>query len=88
MTVQEVASYLRVSQEAILEWAASGELPGEKEGASWRFSQQQVNNWLDKQLYALMNPRFDIPIRKLINASRICRRGGLLVYSQPPSLRS
>ena len=50
MTVEEVASYLRVSERTVYDWVTNGELPGGKLGTTWRFKRVDVERWVDKRL--------------------------------------
>ena len=50
LTVEEVAAYLRVSQESVLEWAQTGEIPAGKLSGSWRFKKSEVSRWVDEKL--------------------------------------
>lgn len=45
-TLPEVAAYLRVSEAAVEELAASGRLPAQQIGTEWRFLKQAVVDWL------------------------------------------
>ncbi len=74
MTLEEVANYLRVSERTVKEWATSGELPGGKLGASWRFRKEDIDSWLDKQLTPHKHSKssnLELSIRNLIDPSRI-----------------
>ena len=46
LTVDEVAHYLSVEKDMITKWAESGKLPGAREGQSWRFDKQRVDEWV------------------------------------------
>ena len=46
LTLEEVAELLAVDREQILELARSGELPGRRIGAEWRFARAAVLEWL------------------------------------------
>jgi excisionase family DNA binding protein len=46
LTLPEVAAYLRVPQEAILELIADGTIPAQKIGGEWRFLKGAVVEWL------------------------------------------
>lgn len=50
MTLEEVASYLRMSERTVKEWVAQGKLPGGKLGTSWRFKRTEIENWVNQQL--------------------------------------
>jgi len=57
MTLDEVASYLRVSERTAYEWASKGELPGGKLGTSWRFKRADIDEWVSRKL----SPRIHLP---------------------------
>ena len=42
----EVAHYLSVETNLISQWAENGKLPGTKEGGSWRFDKQRIDEWI------------------------------------------
>jgi excisionase family DNA binding protein len=44
--VEELARYLELEVNSILEWANSGKIPAFKEGNDWRFRRQDIDNWL------------------------------------------
>jgi excisionase family DNA binding protein len=46
LTPTETAAYLRVPEEAVLELAAKGALPGQQIGGEWRFLKRAVVEWL------------------------------------------
>jgi excisionase family DNA binding protein len=46
LTLPEVAAYLRVPEEAVLELAAKDVLPGQQIGGEWRFLKRAVVEWL------------------------------------------
>ena len=46
LTVGELAAWLRLDEPAILAAAESGELPGRRIGADWRFSRPAIASWL------------------------------------------
>ena len=47
MTVEDVASYLRVAERTIYDWAQKGDIPCGKLGASWRFRRGDIDKWLE-----------------------------------------
>ncbi len=47
MTVEDVASYLRVAERTIYDWAQKGDIPCGKLGASWRFRRTDIDKWLE-----------------------------------------
>lgn len=52
MTLEEVAEFLRVSERTVKDWVLSGELPGGKLGASWRFRRGDIEQWTERKLTA------------------------------------
>ena len=52
LTVQEVASFLRVSERTVYEWATAGTIPCGKLGTTWRFKRSEVEKWVNQQLSA------------------------------------
>lgn len=45
MTLEEVAAFLKVSEQTVYELARSGNLPGRKVGREWRFFKPALINW-------------------------------------------
>ena len=43
---EELAHYLEVDLNSIMEWANSGKLPGHKEGSDWKFERKAVDSWI------------------------------------------
>lgn len=50
MTIDEVATYLRVSERTVSDWASKGQIPGGKLGTAWRFKREDVDRWLNDRL--------------------------------------
>ncbi len=50
MTVDEVASYLKMNRQTITRMAARGELPAMKVGREWRFRKNYLDALLDEEL--------------------------------------
>ncbi|MFH1889059.1 MAG: polymer-forming cytoskeletal protein [Candidatus Omnitrophota bacterium] len=46
MSADELAHYLEVDLNSILEWANSGKMPGLKEGNNWRFERKTIDSWV------------------------------------------
>ena len=46
LNTEEVARYLEVDLNSILEWANSGKIPGHKEGNDWKFERKAVDSWV------------------------------------------
>ena len=49
MTVEELARYLEVESETVIQWAQSGRLPASREGSSWRFERSKIEEWLAQE---------------------------------------
>jgi excisionase family DNA binding protein len=49
LTPAQLAELLQVDEEAVVELAEQGELPGRKVGDEWRFSRSAVLAWLGEQ---------------------------------------
>jgi excisionase family DNA binding protein len=49
MSVEELARYLEVDANTVLEWAQGGRLPGQREGTQWRFDRRRVEEWLAQE---------------------------------------
>ncbi len=49
LTIKEVANYLRLPEEVVLEEAAQGHLPGRKIADTWRFLKAAIDDWLRTQ---------------------------------------
>jgi len=43
---EELARYLEVDLNSILEWANSGKVPALKEGESWKFERKAIDAWI------------------------------------------
>ena len=43
---EEVARYLEVDLNSIIEWANSGKMPGVREGDSWRVDRKVIDTWV------------------------------------------
>jgi excisionase family DNA binding protein len=46
LNTQELARYLEVDLNSIMEWANSGKLPGQKEGSEWKFERRAIDSWV------------------------------------------
>jgi excisionase family DNA binding protein len=49
MTLEEVADYLRVPTDVVLQQVEEGQLPGRKLNRHWRFLQSAIDNWLENE---------------------------------------
>jgi len=43
---EELANYLEVDLNSVLEWANSGKMPGLKEGNDWKFERKNIDSWV------------------------------------------
>jgi len=50
LTLEEVATYLRVSERTVYDWANKGQIPCGKLGTTWRFKRSEVEKWVDNKL--------------------------------------
>jgi excisionase family DNA binding protein len=50
LTLEEVASYLRLTPQTIYRWAQEKRIPGAKLGKEWRFRKSIIDRWLDDQI--------------------------------------
>jgi excisionase family DNA binding protein len=46
MNTEELAKYLEVDLNSVMEWANSGKMPAAKEGDQWRFDRKAIDNWV------------------------------------------
>ncbi|MFA6350095.1 MAG: polymer-forming cytoskeletal protein [Candidatus Omnitrophota bacterium] len=46
LNADELARYLEVDLNSIMEWANSGKIPGQKEGEKWRFERKAIDTWV------------------------------------------
>jgi excisionase family DNA binding protein len=46
LNAEELARYLEVDLNSIMEWANSGKVPGHKEGSDWRFERKAIDSWV------------------------------------------
>jgi len=49
LTIEEVASYLRLPEDVVLHEATQGHLPGRKIADTWRFLKDAIDDWLRTQ---------------------------------------
>ena len=73
MTIEEVAQYLRVSEQTVYDWAQKGEIPAGKIGMAWRFKKSDITNWVNERLSANDTKRKneDIKIKNILTPERI-----------------
>lgn len=46
---EEIAHYLEVDVASVVEWAASGRLPAQRDGNNWKFDRLKVDEWLAQE---------------------------------------
>ena len=46
LNAEELARYLEVDLNSIMEWANSGKVPGNKEGNGWKFERKAIDSWV------------------------------------------
>lgn len=46
LNAEELARYLEVDLNSILDWATNGKLPGQKEGDKWKFERKSIDSWI------------------------------------------
>jgi excisionase family DNA binding protein len=46
LNAEELARYLEVDLNSIMEWANSGKVPGLKEGEGWKFERRAIDSWV------------------------------------------
>ncbi len=72
LTIEEVASYLRVSERTVYDWAQKGEIPSGKIGTVWRFKKSEIENWVNQRLSS-SKPADDIivQVKNILSPERI-----------------
>lgn len=46
LNAEELARYLEVDLNSIMEWANSGRMPAQKEGGGWKFERRAIDSWV------------------------------------------
>jgi len=46
LNADELAKYLEVDLNSIMEWANAGKVPGHKEGSEWKFERKAIDSWV------------------------------------------
>ena len=49
MTIEELASYLKVTRRTIYEWLKLHKVPAVKLVGQWRFRKDKIDDWIAKQ---------------------------------------
>ena len=50
MTIDEIASYLRIPRSSVYKLAQEGKIPAQKVGKHWRFHRDTIELWMSNQL--------------------------------------
>ena len=48
-TLEEVAAYLKVGKRTVYRLAAAKKIPAFKVGGTWRFTRQEIDQWIKRQ---------------------------------------
>lgn len=49
MTLDELASYLKIPKSTLYKLVQEGRVPGQKLGKQWRFGKPAIDRWLDSE---------------------------------------
>ena len=49
MTIEELASYLRVTRRTIYDWLKHNKIPAVKLIGQWRFRTEKIDAWIQRQ---------------------------------------
>jgi excisionase family DNA binding protein len=49
MSAEELAQYLEVEVDSVLDWASAGKIPALREGNNWRFERNRIDEWLSSE---------------------------------------
>ncbi|MBU1998701.1 MAG: helix-turn-helix domain-containing protein [Candidatus Omnitrophota bacterium] len=49
MTIEELASYLKVSRRTIYDWLKRSKIPALKLVGQWRFQKEKIDAWMQAQ---------------------------------------
>ncbi|MBN1913299.1 MAG: helix-turn-helix domain-containing protein [Candidatus Omnitrophica bacterium] len=49
MTIDDLATYLKVSRRTIYEWLKGNKIPALKLVGQWRFKKDKIDEWLERQ---------------------------------------
>lgn len=59
MTIEEVASYLKVKPQTIYTWAQEKKIPAAKIGKEWRFKRSIIDEWFNRHIDEKFNDIVD-----------------------------
>jgi len=49
MTIEDLATYLKVTRRTIYEWLKKNRIPAVKVVGQWRFKKDKIDKWLEEQ---------------------------------------
>ena len=49
LTLEELASYLKIPKSTLYKLVQEGRIPGQKLGKQWRFANRAIDQWLEQQ---------------------------------------
>jgi excisionase family DNA binding protein len=49
LNIEELAQFLEVDAAVIKDWAKAGKIPATKEGNSWKFEREKIEDWLETE---------------------------------------
>jgi excisionase family DNA binding protein len=52
LTLEEMAGYLKIDRETLLNWVEDSKIPVVREGSNYLFDRKEVENWLSKEKVA------------------------------------
>lgn len=55
LTIQEIASFLKIKEKTAYDLAAKGKIPGFKVGGSWRFRKSDIDFWIEQNMRGQKN---------------------------------
>ena len=50
LTIDDLATYLKLKPQTIYRWAQTGKIPGAKFGKEWRFRRSSIEKWIDEHM--------------------------------------
>lgn len=46
---EELARYLEIDLNSVMEWATSGKIPAAKDGSEWKFERKAIDSWITNE---------------------------------------
>jgi excisionase family DNA binding protein len=66
MTLEEVATYLKVKPQTIYTWAQEKKIPAAKLGKEWRFKRSVIDEWFNQHF----DEKFDHIVKKAADTGK------------------